>query len=54
MIFKLVTHIQYTIYIFAGSTYTCLAIALERYFGICRAQYGRGVIVKKVKYYVLG
>ena len=54
MIFKLVTHstIQYTF--FAGSTYTCLAIALERYFGICRAQYGRGVIVKKVKYYVLG
>ena len=38
----------------AASTYTCLAIALERFLGICRAQYGNTLVVRKARYYIFG
>jgi len=35
----------------AGSTYTCLAIALERYLGICHAQ--SDFVIRRSRYYVI-
>ena len=39
---------------FSASTYTCLAIALERYLGICSAQSDNSFVVRKARYYVIG
>lgn len=39
---------------FLASTYTCLAIAVERYVGICKAQSSEsGFQVKKARYYIM-
>ena len=38
---------------FSASTYTCLAIAIERYIGICRGVQSNSTIgVKKARYYI--
>ena len=36
--------------IFPGSTYTCIAIALERYLGICHGQ--SDFVIRKSRYYI--
>ena len=46
------TDISY--FYFLASTYTCLAIAVERYIGICRGatQSNSQICVKKARYYI--
>ena len=46
------TDISY--FYFSASTYTCLAIAVERYIGICRGatQSNSQICVKKARYYI--
>ncbi len=41
---------QELFYSFSGSTYTCIAIALERYLGICYSQ--SDFVIRKSRYYI--